>query len=328
MKKTVIILLLTIMNLANAQDLIVSSYPVKLILQELTGVTVDIRPIIPYGANPYSDSVRNELLIRGAKIADAFIYISEEYEPWVADIPAKKKIALFDLLPPEMMLDKEGYQLFDKKILEKLNQNIDKNYSSKRPKKRNDILKKYLSNKKINPYFWTDPVAVQSIMPALTDSLAQIMPLQAGKFATNLTRFDSRLNGLNLKIRQIIRNTKYKSFYQLNHKFDYFINRYKLYNVGALSDSQKKGITHLDKSIFYYITKMELDSAQELFLKEQYKKNNSPAVYSAKIDNPIKNHEMKSIKLFLYYPESPEDRYFDLLTKDAMLIKNTFQFFR
>lgn len=73
---------------------------------------------------------------------------------------------------------------------------------------------------------------------------------------------------------------------------------------------------------------MELDSAQELFLKEQYKKNNSPAVYSAVIDNLIKNNEIKSIKLFIYYPESQEDRYFDLLTKDAMLIKNTFQFFR
>jgi ABC-type Zn uptake system ZnuABC Zn-binding protein ZnuA len=327
--KKIFLILVIIMQFSTgyAQDIIVSSYPVKLILQELTGISVDIRPIIPFGANPYADSVRNPVLERGAKLADALIYISDEYEPWIKDIDAQKKIALFDMLPPEMILDENGFPAFDKKQLEKLRLNLEKNYQSKRPKPRKEIIHKYLNDKKLNPYFWTDPVAINTIMPELTDSLISILPLEAPKFAKNLGRFDSRVKGVNLKLRRIIQRTKYKSFYQLSHRFDYFIKRYKLFNVGAYAE-KASDFDFTETKLFRYPTDEKIDSLGLKNIENEYQKNNSPVVYISDVDNLEKYNSIKRIVLNLYHSDSEKKRYFDYLLDNARKINSAYKYKR
>lgn len=312
-----------------AQDIIVSSYPVKLILQEITGKAVDIDVVVPFGADPFDVKGFNQNYLRGSEIADAFVYISDEFEPWAKNVKAKKKIALFDFVPTEMLIDKEGNLAFTDKVLEKLNEAITKNANMKMSKPRSSVIQKALKGKKLCPYFWHDPLVVQAILPSINTALAEVMPEQAGNFTQNTTRFSARVTGVNIELREILKIAKYQSFCQLTPAFNYFAAQYKLYNTKPISSVLN--ITEPQFAVFSYhqtksLSGVDVESKALKLLAD----NKFPVIfysrydYSEAADIIRKSDTLSSAELGLFYGRSSNERYFDLLYENAAIIQKVY----
>ena len=359
-KNLVVLILLFVMGVSsNAQDIIVSSHPVKLILQEITGRFADIDVIVPFGADPFDETKFNQAYLRGTRIADAFIYISDDFEPWAKDVKAEKKIAIFDFVPPEMLIDIEGNPAFTGKVLEKLIEAngrevvgyrqhtslrgyintrwmeeklieaIGKNENMKMSKARNTVIQKSLKGKKLCPYFWHDPLVVQAILPELNTALAEIMPLRAGDFAQNTERFSNRVNGVNIELRNALDPFKYQSFAQVSPILNYFTARYKLYTNHIYSNSLAKGENQF--AVFAYNPQVKVNSEKlEVKLPQILIDEKAPAYFYSEFDFPAMGQYLKTSKavsraeVHLFYSFSSNDRYFDILYRNAEIIQQVY----
>jgi ABC-type Zn uptake system ZnuABC Zn-binding protein ZnuA len=312
-----------------SQDIIVSSYPVKLILQEITGKYADIDVIVPFGENPFDSTKFNQDYLRGTRIADAFIYISDDFEPWAKNVNAEKKIAIFDFVPPEMMIDIEGNAAFTGKVLEKLVEAIGKNEKMKMSKPRNSVIQKSLKGKKLCPYFWHDPLVVQAILPELNNALTEIMPMRAGNFAQNANRFSARVNGVDIELRNALEPIKYNSFAQVSPILNYFTARYKLYNNHIYSNGLDKGENPF--AVFSYNPRLKINSDQlEEEMPQALIDAKAPAYFYSSFDFPEMANHFKTSKnisraqIHLFYGFSSQDRYFDVLYRNLRIIQQVY----
>lgn len=312
-----------------AQDIIVSSYPVKLILQEITGKAVNIDVVVPFGADPFDVAGFNQNYLRGSEIADAFVYISDEFEPWAKNVKAKKKIVLFDFVPTEMMIDKDGNLAFTDKVLEKLNEAITKNSNMKMSKPRSSVIQKALKGKKLCPYFWHDPLIIQAMLPEINTALTEVMPDQAGNFTQNTNRFSSRVTGVNIELREILKVAKYQSFCQLTPAFNYFAAQYKLYSTKPISSVLN--ITEPQFALFsYHPTKYLAGVDVEAKALKLLADNKVPVIFYARYDYPEaadiirQSDTLSSAELGLFYGQSSSGRYFDLLYGNAAIIQKVY----
>ncbi len=312
-----------------AQDVIVSSYPVKLILQEITGKYVDIDVIIPFGADPFDSTQFNQAYLRGTRIADAFIYISDDFEPWAKDVHAEKKIAIFDFVPPEMMIDIEGNPAFTGKVLEKLIEAIAKNENMKMSKPRNTVIQKFLKGKKLCPYFWHDPLVVQAVLPGLNTLLSDLIPIRAGNFTQNTNRFSARVTGVNTELRSILAPIKYQSFAQVSPILNYFTARYKLYTNHIYSNDLNKGGDPF--AVFSYNPQIKINSEElEAKLPQILADKKAPAYFYSEFDFPQMAEHFKYSKTIsraqvcLFYGLNTDDRYFDILYRNVNIIQQVY----
>lgn len=328
MRRIVLFISICLFSLpALSQDIIVSSYPVKMIVREITGPTVDIGTVVPFGADPFDEESFDKRYLRGTEIADAFIYISDDFETWAKDVKAVKKINLFDFIPPELLVDIDGNPAFRNQALEKAEKAISKNESMKMSKPRNEVLRKEMRGKKLSPYFWTDPLAVESILPELTAALAEIMPEHAAKFNGNATRFTGRISGVNIELRSILEPAKYKPFFQTTPVMNYFSARFKLYNTKPLRDLL--GYSDESYDVFSFNRK---GPVPEEGLEEQtltaIEDNNAAALFYTPYDFGELSKRIRrldsipSVELSVFYARSSESRYFDLLYENAIRIRN------
>ena len=114
MKYLILIIILIItsihINLANEKPVyVVSSYPAKMILQEIVGDKVEIHTLIPVGASPHTFSPKPSQM-KILQKADCFFYIADNMDNWAKKIQAKKKVIMMDMVPKSkrLSLDNEA----------------------------------------------------------------------------------------------------------------------------------------------------------------------------------------------------------------------------
>ncbi len=233
------------LTLASKPTIIVASRPIELIVKHIAGIKANVVNIVPDSVLPwlYKPSMADMLRI---KAADAVIISSPKIERWAAGLPSIKLIICMDLLPEEFKI--EAATVSD----------------STSPA--NDSL----TTQEYNPFFWTDPLAVKEIVPAIADSLSSADPDNAASYATNAGLFEKRLDLLARQAARRLIDAAAKPFVIYGRSLEYFAKRFNLitaacFTTEILGNTNSFGsnkITNLDsilkiikdieaKSVFY-----------------------------------------------------------------------------
>lgn len=181
--------------------------PFEMVLSPVVRGRGTVEYLLAPAASPHTyDPVPSD--VRSVANAKALLYGAEALDGWAARLPAQRTVQLVDLLPPDARLS----------------------FSSGSGHKASTI----------DPHFWTDPVAVAGLLPALADTLCAIdtggcptYRANADSFATALSAMDARLAG----ITEPIRNTPVLLAQPF---FRYFLNRYGPRLVGIVQSSPGK----------------------------------------------------------------------------------------
>lgn len=233
-----------------------TSYPVTMILQEITGIHAEVNTIVPPGVSPHTYALKPSV-IRKALSSKAVIYLADEIDIWAADIPDVEKIALFSLLSEEDKIRFQKEKSIDEilGIISRADTNEIKSDSAEL-----DILP-------FDPHFWTDPITIKKIIPKLVDTLSSIDPLNAANYRINANNFLKRLELLDMRVKKIIMPVSGSFVFLFHPSFNYFLKRYGLIYAGTISHSPSKEIT--PKALGELIKKVQKSETKAIFSEPQ-----------------------------------------------------------
>ncbi|TAL67580.1 MAG: zinc ABC transporter substrate-binding protein [Bacteroidetes bacterium] len=265
---------------------VVTGYPVKFILDELTRNIADVTAIVPPGASPHTFAP-NPSDIRKVQNSKALFYVSEELDGWASKMNCKKIVKLIDLIPPDNLMNfaephSHGNEIHDAGA---------------------DI---------IDPHFWTDPLAVKAIVVKLTEILIQLDKSNEKKYRDNAKVFTSQLDLLNLQIQARTVQIRGNSVFLFHPSFRYFIKRYGLNYGGAIEIDP--GIEPSARHTSELLSKIRNSGAKAIFTEPQL--NPGPAKVIA---------ESLGIKLAQLDPNggvAGRNNYFDLLFYNMNVLIN------
>jgi len=203
MKILAIATLLTITVSISAQSRFVTTiYPFKVIIQEIVGKTEGVEEILPPGASPHTYELRPSELKEIEK-ATAFFYGSANLDGWAAEINTTHRIELLNILP-------------------KKNQLALKNFSGSK------------EIKGVDPHFWTDPLTVKAMLPALVDTLCRIDTTNSAVYRQNSLQFSMQLDNLTQLIKESLAGIPNKGVLLAHPFFQYYLKRFGFDLIGTI----------------------------------------------------------------------------------------------
>lgn len=233
MMKTTILIKLTIIislficiigcNGNSARPMFVTTnHPISEIIRELVGPTIEVHTLVPPYSSPHTYEPKPSDLFK-VQTSEALFYVSPELDIWAEKLNAKNKIKIIDLIPKDMLLDFEPHEH------DCSHEGHDHSHHKKRDKEQGEIVV-------YDPHFWTDPLTVKAILPALADTLAAIDPANAAKYRNNAQRFAGRLDVLHKQVSSELRPVMGKPVFLFHPSFRYLLKRYKLLYAGAIEE--------------------------------------------------------------------------------------------
>jgi zinc transport system substrate-binding protein len=200
---------------------LVTIYPFKTIIQEITGNEINVDVLLPAGADPhtYEMSPSDFKKIQNARV---FFYGAESLDGWAAKIEAGNKIELLKLIPKEFLIEFKSTNEHSHD-----ENNIDNHHH----------------HFGTDPHFWSDPLTVNSMLKPLTEKLSLFFPDKKEIFKLNAEKFSERLIELDKNIKlQTMRITNRKIF-SAHPFYNYFFYRYGFEVIGSLEISPGQQVT-------------------------------------------------------------------------------------
>lgn len=206
-------------NKSDKQNILVTIYPFKAIIQEIVGNDINVDVLLPVGTNPhtYEMSPSDLKKIQDAKI---FIYGAETLDGWAAKVESENKIELLKLIPKEYLID----------II----------ISDDHP---HYSLAETHNHNGINPHFWADPITVNAMLKSLVTKLSSFYPEKEEVLSRNAKQFSAKLVELDRRIKEQLKAVEYSKVFTAHPFYDYFFSRYKIDVVGSLEYSPGQPIT-------------------------------------------------------------------------------------
>lgn len=266
---------------------VVTGYPLKFILFELTHNVADVSALVPPGASPHTFAP-NPSDIKKAQNSKALFYVSEELDGWAAKIEAQNVIRLMDYLPSEF----------------KMNFSEPHRHGNESHEAGSDI---------IDPHFWTDPLAVKAIVMKLAEILIKLDKVNEKSYRDNSRVFITRLELLDLQIQARTVQIRGKSIFLFHPSFRYFIKRYGLNYGGSIEIDP--GVEPSARHTSDLLKKIKQSGAKAIFTEPQL--NSGPAKVIA---------ESLGIKLAQLDPNGGvegRNNYFDLLYYNMNVLINS-----
>jgi zinc transport system substrate-binding protein len=166
--------------------------PFEMILTPLVAGRGTVERLLAPGASPHTyDPTPSDL--RATTDATALIYGAEHLDGWAATLPASRRLALTPLLPSRARLSfgREG-----------------------------------AGAGRVDPHFWTDPTAVQQLVPVLADTLCAMDPAGCSTYRANADSFVTALATLDSQLRPLMRPMRDVPVLLAQPFFRYFLRRY------------------------------------------------------------------------------------------------------
>lgn len=173
----------------------VSIYPLQDLTRQITGGRMDVFHLVPAGANPHHFEPPPSM-IRQLQGTDLFVGVHPDFDGWIET-----------LLPagtPRMYLHPD----------------------SNRPK--TAAADSSGTDAGFNPHFWLSVCTVRDVLPRLTRALCRADTLSCGAFRRNLEHYQSRLDSLDLAIRNRLEPFRNAAFIQWHPAWDGFAADYGL----------------------------------------------------------------------------------------------------
>jgi ABC-type Zn uptake system ZnuABC Zn-binding protein ZnuA len=231
MKFLLILLFIYPVLLKSEQIYLCSSVPVASIVSEIVGSGGRVKFISPASDSPNSYQITtDDILLSHSSLL--FFYSSDSTSPWIFDLPAKNKINLSELIPPEdVLLD---------------------------------------SDSNVIPYFWMNPILTSKIAEKIADSLSFYDSDNSAKYKNNAASFANRLSLLGRMIESKLKNKKRLPLWGDVNTLAYFSAEFGFSGGKFLSnsfsstpgnDSLLNKFKPNSNDIFYYNTQLDRSSA-------------------------------------------------------------------
>jgi zinc transport system substrate-binding protein len=238
--KTLLLVFTLLCNFVCSQtQYITTIYPLKAIISPLVSSSTEVDVILPPGASPHTYGLRPSDL---EKVAAAGIFFQggKNLDTWALKIPHPQRIELLNLLPQELFLYFSQIQLADQEL----------------EKDHHDHM-----HGGIDPHFWTDPLAVKALLPALVDSLCTLYPKDCPDYSKNQLIFSAQLDSLSDVIKEKLAPIAGKSVMLSHPFFCYYLNRFAIKLAGVIQPIPGKEPTPGDLKKLIQIIKTEKVSA-------------------------------------------------------------------
>ncbi|MFA6571490.1 MAG: metal ABC transporter substrate-binding protein [Bacteroidota bacterium] len=249
MKKIIIplLLLLQISVLAAKPKYITTGFPIYSILIELAGNVADIEYLVPGGASPHTYQPKPSDASK-TQSATAFFYVSPMLDGWAANFPSNHKYCIMDILP-------EVFHQYFSEMEHNHSDNANHSESHKN------------SGQVTDPHFWTDPLTVQALLPALTETLCLLDPLNKSEYISNAQIFDKRLQLIHWQIENKLLSAKGKPVFLFHPSFLYMIHRYGLNFAGVIEIDP--GVEPSSKHAYELVNNIKSTGAKVIFSEPQ-----------------------------------------------------------
>ena len=237
-------------------DIVTTIYPFKAIIQEIVGDKIEIKSILPAGADPHT----YEMLPSDFKTIQncaAFFYGSEALDGWAARIDVDKKIEMLKLVPDEFLIEIKVHNHFD---------DHDQNHNHQHGTDEESL--------GIDPHFWVDPLTVRSMLPALLNELTDIDPDNENYFKANAELFSETLLVMDSLLKAETAKIQHRNVFTAHPFYSYFFERYNFFVAGSIEIAPG-----------YHSTPKDIKQLMELV-----KKQNVKAIFTHKqhSDKPAK----------------------------------------
>jgi len=190
---------------ASAGEVFVTTiHPFKLIIDPLVTGRVRVEILLPPGASPHTHEMVPSHL-RRVESAGAIILGGPGLDGWALSIPHPNRIVLLELLAEPHRLKLVG------------------SYGVNRGR---DL--------GVDPHFWSDPLAVKSLLPPLLERLRGIDPEGERIYLKNAAAFAADLEALTARIDSVLAPIRNRPIMLSHPFFQYFINRFQLRLCGII----------------------------------------------------------------------------------------------
>jgi zinc transport system substrate-binding protein len=188
-----------------------------MIVEPVVEGRASVATLLEPGDSPHTYEPRPSDL-RAVQNSEALVFGAPVLDGWAADLPAERRWAMLDMLPPAQRRSLSGGS----------------SHGSHKETAHGH------GASTTDPHFWTDPLAVQSLLPVLVDSLCAadadgcpVYRANADTFATTLQRLDERL-------RTQLRPVRHAPVMLSQPFFHYFTGRYGPHVVAVVEESPGK----------------------------------------------------------------------------------------
>jgi zinc transport system substrate-binding protein len=251
-------------------DIVTTIYPFKAIIQEIVGDKIDVKSILPSGADPHT----YEMLPSDFKTIQnsaAFFYGSEALDGWAARIDVDNKIEMLKLVPEEFLIEIKIHNYFD-----------DHTHNHHHGTDEESL--------GIDPHFWVDPLTVRAMLPALLNELIKIDPENEEYFRSNEKLFSVRLLEMDSLLRLETTDIQFRNVFTAHPFYSYFFEQYNFFVAGSIEIAP--GYHSTPKDIKQLMDLVKKQNVKAIFTHKQH--NDKPAKVLAE-STGIKEFELDPI---------------------------------
>lgn len=189
----------------------VTVQPLRMIVAELAAGRAEVVAIIPPGASPHTYEPRPSDL-KAVRDAKFFFSVAENLDSWAARLPNEHSARVMDLLP------ESARQSFPETAEHDHHDDHDHDHGA------------------IDPHFWTDPLAVKALLPALTAKLCEVDPQGADAYRANEKAFAAQLDMLNEEATRELAPLRGRSAFLFHPSFLYLLKRHGIDYAGSIEE--------------------------------------------------------------------------------------------
>lgn len=169
--------------------------PFRAILAPVVGDRGTVEVLLDRGGSPHTYEPRPSDL-RAAQSSTLLVYGAQHLDGWAAELSAPARVALMDLVPATEQLAWDG---------------IDHDHGH---------------GADADPHFWTDPMAVRTMLPALVDTLCQFDAAGCATYRANADSFATALVALDAELQALMEPAERMPVLLSQPFFRYFMQRY------------------------------------------------------------------------------------------------------
>lgn len=177
--------------------------PFEMILRPIVGGRGTVERLLEPGASPHTyDPSPSDL--QSVRRSAVLVYGADHLDGWAADLPASRPVALLDMISPE------------------------KGYSFKWTGQGRGV------RDRIDPHFWMDPQVVESMLPAMVDTLCTIDGPGCTTYRSNADSFATTLSDLRARLDTMMEPVRDVPVLLAQPFFRYFLRQYGPRLVGVV----------------------------------------------------------------------------------------------
>lgn len=192
--------------------------PLKLILDPVVATRAQVKVLLPAGASAHTYEPRPSDL-QQLSASTALLWVGAGFDGWAAELGAPASIELLKLVPPELQLDMEQNRMDDAAKPA----GAQEEGSSKAPAE-------------LDPHFFTDPLAVAEMLPALAAELSRLDPAGAEAYQRNADAFGVKLLKIHQELDGMLADCGGKAVILFHPSFGYFLDRYAMNLAGVIEE--------------------------------------------------------------------------------------------